>query len=204
MPGDKSIHMKTTQDSKEVILNVPNMISVSRLIFVPVFIYLITAGRMFAALIVFLISACTDFLDGMAARLLHQKTTLGTFLDPLGDKVLVTTAYIILTYPKFSSPNTIPVWLTAVVIGRDLFILAGSIYAFKHLRRKSFLPILMGKISTVAQMGVPLLVLYLNSLGSTTPLLLWLYVLTMLITLISGIKYASIGLKWVSEAKKNR
>lgn len=190
------------EDRKDVIFNIPNAISVSRMLFIPVFIYMIVAGKMSGAFIIFLIAACSDFLDGMAARLLNQKTKLGTFLDPMGDKALVTTAYIILTFPKFNFPNVIPVWLTTVVLGRDLFILAGSIYAFKHLGRKSFLPILMGKISTISQMGVPLLVLYLNSIDSTTPLLLWLCLLTMFVTLVSGIKYVRIGLKWASEAKK--
>jgi cardiolipin synthase len=190
------------KDRMDVILNVPNAISVSRMLFIPVFIYLIVTGKMSGAFIIFLIAACSDFLDGMAARLLNQKTKLGTFLDPMGDKALLTTAYIILTFPKFNFPNVIPVWLTTVVIGRDLLILAGSIYAFKHLGRKSFPPILMGKISTISQMGVPLLVLYLNSIDSTTPYLLWLYLLTMLVTLVSGIKYVRIGSKWASEAKK--
>ena len=189
------------KDRKDIILNIPNLISISRMFFIPVFLYMMMTGKTFSAFLVFLIAACTDFLDGMAARLLNQKTKLGSFLDPLGDKALVTTAYIILTCPKFNSPNVIPVWLTASVIGRDLFILAGSFYAFKHLGKKSFLPILMGKISTMAQMGVPLLVLLLNSTNSTTPLLMWLYILILLITLASGIKYALVGLKWVSQAK---
>jgi cardiolipin synthase len=186
---------------KDVILNIPNAISISRIALIPVFIFLMMSSKILEAFIVYMFAASTDFLDGLTARWLNQRTRLGAMLDPLGDKALMMAAYIILTCPKFNLSVVIPIWLTVTVIFRDLFILIGSFYAYRRLGRKSFRPILLGKISTVSQMGVPFLVLFLNVTNTTTPIFLWLCLFTLFFTIASGIHYTLIGLKWISISK---
>jgi cardiolipin synthase len=145
------------------------------------------------ALIIFFIAASTDLLDGVAARLLKQKSKIGALLDPAGDKLLMTAAIISLSIPSISSPNVIPLWLTVMVIGRDLYIVAGSVVMYKRTRYSTFTPTFVGKMSTVCQMSVLVLVLFFNASNSPQPNLIWLYVMTLTLTIVSGIQYTIIG-----------
>jgi cardiolipin synthase len=153
------------------------------------------------ALIVFFIAASTDFLDGIAARLLNQKSKLGALLDPAGDKLLMTAGIIALSLPSLSSPNVIPLWLTIAVIGRDLYIVWGVYMMYKRIGHKTFPPILTGKISTVSQMSVIVLVLLLNTQNASPPFLLWVYILTLIFTILSGIQYTHKGLQLAKGAR---
>lgn len=146
----------------------------------------------------------TDFFDGAVARIFKQKSNLGTLLDPMGDKVLMTTSYIALSIPAINSPNSIPVWLTGVVIGRDIYIVIGALIAFRLMGRKKFPPTITGKTSTVFQMGTPLSVLFLNMINIQSPFLFVLFIFTLIITIISGIHYTHIGLSWLREYRSEK
>ncbi len=177
----------------ERIITIPNLFSIMRIGLIPLFLIYVIKQDPRKALIVFFIAASTDFLDGIAARILKQKSKIGALLDPAGDKLLMTAAMITLSLPSISSPNFIPLWLTVFVIGRDLYIVTGSWVVYKRTRHTSFTPTFVGKMSTVCQMCVLILVLFFNAVNSAQPNLLWLYILTLGLTIISGIQYTLIG-----------
>jgi cardiolipin synthase len=190
--------MKTNTPDR--LLNIPNLFSLSRVFLVPVFLYAIIKGRTQMAFIIFLVSALTDFLDGASARLLNQKTKLGALLDPLGDKMFMTGAIIILTIPSLNSPNVLPLWLTAIVIGRDVLIAGGALFLYFLIQKKSFPPTMTGKSSTVWQFSVLLLVLLFNMLGKEAGFLFWLYIVAGILTVISGYEYVQRGREWLRSA----
>jgi len=177
----------------ERLFTIPNFLSIARILLIPLFLFLLIQNNKLGALVVFFIAATTDFLDGIAARLLNQKSSLGALLDPAGDKLLMTAGIIALSLPSLSSPNVIPIWLTVTVIGRDLYIVWGAYMMYKRIGCKSFPPILTGKVSTVCQMSVLVLVLLLNAQNISAPYLLWFYLLTLIFTILSGIHYTRIG-----------
>jgi cardiolipin synthase len=177
----------------ERILTIPNLFTFLRIGLIPFFLYYMIHHNPHKALIVFFIAASTDFLDGIAARILKQKSKIGALLDPAGDKLLMMAAMISLSIPSISSPNLVPIWLTIFVIGRDLYIVAGSWAVYKHTEYTTFTPTFVGKMSTVCQMSILILVLFFNATNSPQPNLLWLYIFTLLLTIISGIQYTLIG-----------
>lgn len=188
-------------NKKEAVITIPNIISISRLILSPVFLYFILARKTREALIIFIIAVSTDFFDGAVARIFKQKSNLGALLDPIGDKVLMIISFIALSIPSINSPNVIPIWLTAVVIGRDIYIVLGAAVAFKLIGRRKFPPTVTGKASTVFQMAIPLSILFFNMINMESKFLLLLFVSTLIITIISGIHYTYIGMKWLNESK---
>jgi cardiolipin synthase len=185
---------------EDAIITVPNIISLSRLVLSPIFLYFVLTGKNREAFIIFLIAISTDFFDGAVARIFNQKSSLGAMLDPLGDKILMTTSFIALSIPALNTPNVIPVWLTIAVIGRDIYIVLGAAAAFKLIGRKKFPPTISGKACTVFQMATPLTVLFLNLIQSESPYLFLLFLLTLVLTLLSGLHYTFIGIRWLGEA----
>ena len=187
--------------NRERIINIPNLLSISRIILIPVFLYMIFNRNNIGALIVFFIAASTDLLDGMAARLLNQKTKLGALLDPAGDKALMLTAYTILSISSIDRLNTIPFWLLIAVISKDFIIVIGVFILFKQTGQKTFSPTSLGKYCTALQMGVLLFVLLFNVLASKPGFLIWLYLLTLIVTGLSVLQYTYIGITWFKEYK---
>lgn len=177
----------------ERILTVPNLITFLRIGLIPLFLCYMIQHDQRKALIVFFIAASTDLLDGIAARILKQKSKIGALLDPAGDKLLMMVAIIALSIPPISSPNVIPLWLTVFVIGRDLYIVAGSLVMYRRTRHTTFTPTFVGKMSTVCQMSVLILVLFFNASHSPQTNLIWLYFMTLGLTIVSGIQYTIIG-----------
>jgi len=178
---------------------VANILSLLRILLIPVFLLMLVFHESLAALVVFLLAGLTDLLDGLAARIWHQKTKIGVVLDPAADKLLMLAAFVALTLPSLSSPNVIPSWLTAVVVGRDILITSSSLILVKLKGPRVFHPTLLGKTSTFCQMGVVLLVLFLNFIQTTTDFLWWFYSLTLVLTVLSGIQYCSIGVRMLRE-----
>ncbi|HDZ26442.1 MAG TPA: CDP-alcohol phosphatidyltransferase family protein, partial [Candidatus Aminicenantes bacterium] len=178
-------------------------LSLLRILLIPVFLALMIRGKIMAASAVFFFAGFTDVLDGAAARLLHQKTKIGALLDPAGDKLLMTSAFIVLAIPSLNSPHIIPLWLTIAVISRDLFIVSSAFALYKLRGQKTFLPSFWGKSSTVCQFIVLVLVLFFNSFQISFPYLRLLYFLTLALTLLSGAHYFYIGFKIISVPKKS-
>ena len=183
------------------ILLLPNLLSVLRILLTPVFVLLLVQDNLWAAFVVFLAAGATDALDGFAARTFKLKSNLGLWLDPIGDKVLLTAAFVVLTLPALGLPNTLPVWLTALCIGRDAAIALGSLIILALRGKRTFRPVLTGKASTVCQVFLMYFVLYLNATGKSPQSLGWIYVLTALLAAVSFVQYAFIGVRMFREDK---
>jgi cardiolipin synthase len=164
-----------------------NQLTLLRLVFVPFVILAILYGQYRAASILVLIAGLTDGMDGLLARRLGQQTTLGKFLDPIADKLLLNSAFIALAVV-----NELPVWLVILVFSRDMLIVATSLVIFLTIEHRPFLPSLYGKASTLAQISTVLLTL--AALVFPNP---FLHVLRIggiyaaaALTVISGLQYA--------------
>lgn len=184
------------------LLTLPNILSIFRILLIPVFLIMITQGKAFGALAVFLLAGLTDLFDGFAARQLHQKTKIGALLDPAADKLLATSSYIVLSIPSLTLLNAIPIWLAITVISRDLLISGGAFLAFKLRGQKRFDPTIFGKASTACQFSVILSVLFFNYTQTSPPYLSWLYYVTLFFTLVSGIHYVAIGVRMIFPKKQ--
>ncbi len=179
----------------------PNFFSMLRIFSIPFFLYLMLRNKVLEALVVFCLASATDILDGMTARIWNQKTKIGRLLDPAADKLLMTAAIVILSFPAVSHPNSIPLWLTITIIGRDVAIVTAAWVLYKLRGQKEFPPSLTGKASTVCQMGTILGTLLLNILDRTPDYLTWLFILTFVLTVISGFGYGMRGFR--SPSRKN-
>ena len=140
-------------------LNLPNFLTLIRILTIPFFLVYLSYHRYGEALIIFIIGGVTDFLDGLTARLMNQQTALGAYLDPIADKLLVITSFIML-----GLIDGIPEWLAVVVVSRDVLILIG--YGIIYLlieERPPVKPSMIGKWSTMLQLltlGVSLALLH--------------------------------------------
>jgi cardiolipin synthase len=173
----------------------PNLLSLARILLTPVFVLLMIQHKPWQAFAVFLAAGATDALDGYAARTFHMKSTLGLWLDPIGDKVLLTAAFVVLTLPAVAAPNVLPLWLTVLCIGRDVAIALGALVVVLLRGKRTFPPSLAGKASTICQVLLIYGVLYLNAAGRAPAFLAWIFVLTALLTAGSFVQYVFVGLK---------
>lgn len=172
------------------VLNLPNVLTITRIFIIPIFITAIVYKRYDYALYLFLIAALTDLFDGLFARLKNQKTTLGTFLDPLADKFLLVTAFIVL-----SIYGLIPKWLTIIVISRDIIVITGWFLLYFITSTARVEPSVLGKATMWMQSMLIAYVLIDNNfllLPDMPRLLLWI---TSGITILSGLHYIYRGLK---------
>lgn len=170
------------------IATLANLLTLLRLLLIPAFAALILYNDLPRALWVFLLAGITDALDGFVARHFRQRTTLGTILDPIADKLLLITAFVLLTLPN-RGYRPIPLWLTITVISRDVFIVLGALMLFIMTGFRHFRPSLPGKVHTAIQVLTIALVLAVNAWGSGAELLRSMYIASFAITLISGIHY---------------
>lgn len=173
------------------ILTIPNLISFLRLALIPVFASLLFYGYGATALVVFLIAGISDGLDGFIARRFKQESELGTIIDPIADKLLMTTAFIILTMPNVMQPARhlpVPFWVTAAVIGRDVLIItvAGAINMITGFR--GFKPSWLGKASTFVQVVAVGLIL-LSPVAGYSFYLPTVYTSVAFFAVVSGIHY---------------
>jgi cardiolipin synthase len=180
----------------------PNLLTFSRILLVPVFLWMMLEEKPVEAFLVFLLAGLTDVLDGLAARLWHQKSRLGLWLDPAADKVLMTAAFVLLGLPGLSKPNAIPFRVVFIVIGRDVLIAIAALLLMRLKGQKAFYPTLLGKVSMVSQVLTVLVVLIFNTLGRTSFILSWLYDTTLAATVLSGVQYATKAFRIVVPPEK--
>ena len=139
------------------VLTAPNQLTLLRMVFVPFIVIHLVDGRYLWALIVFVIAGFSDGLDGLLARRLHQQTLLGQYLDPIADKLLLSTMF-----PVLSILHKIPWKYTVVVFSRDISILAASAVLFAIAGLRDFRPSIFGKANTVSQIGAVFFTLLLQ------------------------------------------
>lgn len=168
---------------------------------IPVFASLLFYGYGKLSLIVFVVAGVTDTLDGIIARRFSQESSLGTILDPIADKLLMTTSFIILTLPNVL-PQTnylpVPFWVTAAVIGRDVLIItvAGAIHIMTGFR--GFQPSWLGKLSTLVQVSAVTLILIAAVFGISF-YLPTIYFIVVALAFLSGFHYIFFVAKLMKE-----
>ncbi|HDD35592.1 MAG TPA: CDP-diacylglycerol--glycerol-3-phosphate 3-phosphatidyltransferase [Candidatus Desulfofervidus auxilii] len=161
-----------------------------RMLLVPIFIIAFLQKYFFVTTIIFCLAAITDILDGFLARRLKKITTLGACLDPIADKILVSSSFILLTIYGY-----LPSCLTVIVIFRDAFILLGGLLFFLFDIPFKICPSFLGKLTTAVQVITTLIVLIHIQKSFPPSLLLFFYTLTFFLTIVSGLQYAYIGYK---------
>ena len=170
-------------------LTLANQLTLMRLALVPAFVILVLYGRLGWALAAFVTAGITDGLDGLIARWTNKRTALGAFLDPMADKLLLVSAFVVLSLPGIGLVNRIPVWLTVLVISRDVAIVATVAIVSLTLGPRTFPPSVYGKIATalyIVTIAVTLLFNFLKQPSVVVDIFVWV---SLAITLISGFHY---------------
>ena len=170
-------------------LTVATKITLLRMLLVPLVAIGILYHRYGMTLLIFLFSALTDLFDGLIARKFGQKTKLGALLDPMADKILLSTSFILLTLPSARLSVPIPVWLTVVVFARDVLLVTASVAIALTTGFTKFDPTIYGKASTALQILTVLSVLVVNYLKVGSEWVDWMFYLTLALTLFSALNY---------------
>ena len=166
-----------------------NQLTLLRMLLIPAFAILVIYGYLGSALVVFVVAGVTDALDGLIARRTGQKTTLGTWLDPMADKLLLVTTFVVLTLPLEHLPNRLPLWLTVLVISRDVGIVATVAIINLAVGRRTFTPSFFGKLATAVYIVTGVVTLYFNYLGYPSSVVTVFVYGSLAVTLLSGLHY---------------
>jgi len=177
-------------------LTIPNLITLTRIILTPLFIIFLIQGRHRQALLIFILAAVSDLADGLIARCWQQKSRLGSYLDPLADKLLMSASFVTLSIAK-----AIPPWLTVVVISRDVILGLGALILRLADYPLVIRPSLAGKWTTTVQLLTVGLVLGIRGKLVQLPagVLMGFFYLTCGLTVITGVHYVFRGLMQVSQ-----
>ncbi len=173
---------------------VPNLLSLLRMGIIPLFVIALLDDQPRRALILFLAAGITDLLDGAIARFLDQRSVLGTYLDPIADKLLLVTAYVMLSLPG-SPGGGIPLWITVLVIARDVLIVVMALVLHLAHGVPTFPPSWISKINTVAQVSAIVGVLLAALLPE------WELLATVLVHVVAVLTVAS-GLDYILRANR--
>lgn len=186
------------------LINIANALTGIRVLLVPLFAHFLITGRVRRSLLVFAVCGLSDGLDGLVARKLKQRTLVGFYLDPIADKLLMATAFIVLAYVKI-----LPVWLSVLVISRDLFILAGSMLILLLHGVGKIRTTIASKANTLVQLLTVIYFLATRAFPglweiappglapTATAVVVGLCALT---TAVSGLQYLFIGMRQISNA----
>jgi cardiolipin synthase len=179
-------------------MTIPNLITALRIVLVPVFVIYLINDRLNYALLVFLICMVSDGIDGMVARVFNQKSRLGAYLDPLADKTLLVTAFVLLSMRGY-----LPSWLTVMAIARDVMILVGILVFHLNRMEIKIRPSGVSKINTCVQF-ITLSAVLLKGCVVFPPLVYdALYYITAGFTIVSGLHYMQYGLRAMGEGGGN-
>jgi len=190
------------------IITVPNLLTVFRMVLIPVFVSLLFYQRFVLALVVFVLAGVTDGLDGLLARRFDQKSQLGTILDPIADKMMMITSFVVLSMrsvfpPPVPSHLPIPFWVTIAVISRDVFILVGAASINIVTGFRGFRPSMLGKINTTVQIvAIGIIMLAASFPYGTGFYLPTVYAIVFLFAVLSGGHYVFFVSKLLNEDRK--
>jgi len=167
--------------------NLANQLTLFRLLGIPLFLISLVYGRHGWALALFVAAAITDAIDGLVARRLNQRTTLGAYLDPIADKLLLSSSFFTL-----SLVGSVPWWVTILVLSRDAIIISTTLVVALATSIRDFSPSVLGKLNTGAQVGAVFAVVLRNFWGhrATVGLATALVWLAAAFTVLSGVHYA--------------
>ncbi|MCS6884648.1 MAG: CDP-alcohol phosphatidyltransferase family protein [Acidobacteriota bacterium] len=167
---------------------VPNVISLLRLLSLPLFVYLVLERKWEQALAVFLLAGISDGLDGYLARKLGQTSRLGQWLDPAADKLLLVVACAVLSIPS-PGYEPLPIWLTVAVFARDLGIVVGALIVRLTTGFSDFKPSLPGKLNTLVLTATLVFFLLAQVVYFSRKVLAEIYFLALAMTIFSGVHY---------------
>ncbi len=176
-------------------MTIPNAITILRILLVPPFVIYLLRGEYGGALGIFIVAAISDFVDGYVARRFKQRTSIGAFMDPLADKLLAGTAFVLLAVQQI-----IPDWLAVLVISREV-VIVGGLYLLSILGADIRIsPSRMGKVNTAVQLTTVCICLLVHTESLPLPLIFHdnlgvLYLITGATTVVSGIQYLRQGLR---------
>ncbi len=184
------------RDKATRVINLPNIISIFRFFITFYFIYAVYQGRLRLALYLFLIQGISDLLDGFIARVMSWKTELGAYLDPIADKTMLVSAFGMLYIV-----GIVPIWLTVLVLGRDIVIAVGYLILYRYANNVKPRPTIFGKVTTALQIATILYALWSAGNSVLREYNLLLFTATALSTIVSGTHYVIGG---IVTLKKNR
>ena len=180
-------------------MTIPNLLTILRVLLTPLLVIFLLQERLTAALIVFIVAGITDGLDGLIARLYLQKSRLGAFLDPLADKLLLATTYVILAVKSL-----VPSWLTVIVLSRDVLIVLGVFVLFMQDLPFEIKPTIASKLTTCAQIFTAIVTMA-SAIATPHPLLKSiLFHITAGVTIISWAQYMVKGIQIMQGAGDNQ
>lgn len=176
--------------------DIPNVISIFRLLLVLPIAYLLYEKQLGLALVLFVIAGISDGVDGYLAKRNGWTSALGAFLDPLADKTLLITSYLVLGWV-----GLFPIWLVVAVIARDAIIVIGSLAYFVLIGRVDMAPSMISKINTGAQIVLVVILLLTSVFGGLEAVIEPMAYIVFVTTLLSGIDYVWV---WGKKAWLNR
>lgn len=177
-------------------MNLPNILTLTRVLMIPFFVIFIINKHFGWALITFVIAGITDGVDGLIARITHQRTELGAYLDPIADKLLLFSAFITLAIIE-----VIPSWLVVIVITRDVIILVGFLVMLLTNYHPKINPSLLSKMTTVFQILTIVLVLFTGYYPALKQISMIAIYGTAVMTVLSGSHYIYLGTRILNEKK---
>jgi cardiolipin synthase (CMP-forming) len=171
-------------------LSIPNLITLGRILLVPVVVWAITAGEMRVAFVLFLAAGISDAVDGFLAKRFGMATELGAYLDPLADKAMLVSIYVAL-----GITDAVPRWLVILVVSRDIMIVSAVILSWLVDKPVPLKPLPVSKLNTVAQIALACVVM--ASIGFDFDATMAVTVLTALVTALTLLSIAFYVAEWV-------
>lgn len=170
-------------------MTVPNLLTVFRIILTPLLAWLLLKNRLNHALIIFFLAGITDGLDGFIARMLNQKSAVGAYLDPIADKLLLVTSFVLL-----GKLGYIPLWLIILAVARDLMIVFGLGWLMLKGVRVRIQPAMVSKLTTAAQLLSVFLAMCSGLVRIHHLVFSFLFLCTGIVTVASGVHYFRAGM----------
>jgi len=202
-PDVTSLNMHAVQPTRlrraNPLRSAPNLLTLLRIFLAPLLVVAVLERRFSYSFVLFLMAACTDAMDGLLARWLEQKTLIGQYLDPIADKLLLSSLFLVLTYEALMDPR-----VTVLVFGRDIGMTFTAFLLYLSVGLRDFRPSLLGKANSLSQVfAVGVVLLY--QIDHDPWVLLTRQVMldaTMVLTVLSGFHYAFVASRRISRLQK--
>ena len=166
-----------------------NQLTLLRMLLIPAFVILVVYGHLGWALVTFAVAGLTDALDGLIARRSNQKSNLGAWLDPMADKLLLLTTFVVLTLPGLGLSNRLPIWLTVLIFSRDVVIVLTVAVVNLAIGPRTFRPSIFGKLATATYIVTAVVAMFFNYRGYPSGVVAFFVWASLAVTLISSLHY---------------
>jgi cardiolipin synthase len=178
-----------------------NQLTLLRMLLIPAFVILVLYEKLGWALIVFVTAGVTDGLDGLIARRSGQKTQLGAWLDPMADKLLLVTTFIVLTLPGLGLSNRLPIWLTVLIISRDIGIVLTVTIVNLAIGPRTFRPSIFGKVATATYIVTAVAAMLFDYLRRRSILVDLCVYASLVLTILSSLHYIWHAARIIDESR---